>query len=128
MNEIVKFEKTVQKALDEIGSGHVLSSLISDALECKTEIEAEELADGRSPDVEFWNYLSDGVASIVILIEKDLFSVYILKERIENVTPVLDKFSMSEVTELKEALISNFGQSDATAILARSLAEYWLST
>lgn len=128
MNEIVKFEKTIQKALDEIGSGYALSTLISDTLECKTEIEAEELADGRSPDVEFWNYLSDGVASIVTFIEKDLFSVYVFKEQIENVTPVLDKFSMSEVNELKEALISNFGQSDATAALTRSLAEYWLST
>lgn len=128
MNEIVKFEKAILNALDEIGSGYTLSSLISDTLECKTEIEAEEIADGRSPDVEFWNYLSDGVASIVTFVENDMFSVYVFKERIENVTPVLNRFSMSEVNELKEALISNFGQSYPTAILARSLAEYWFTT
>ena len=94
MNEIVKFEKTIRKALDDIGSGYALSSLISDTLECKTGIEAEELAAGRSADVEFWNYLSDGVASIITFIEKDQFSVYVFKERIENVTPVLDRYSM----------------------------------
>ena len=128
MNDIAKFEKIIQKALDDISSKYPISSLIRDTLECKTEIASEELAGGGSQDVEFWNYLSYGVASIVTFVEKEQFSVYIFEERIEKVTPILDGFSMAEVEELKKALVSEFKQSEATAKLARPLAEYWLTT
>jgi hypothetical protein len=126
MNDIAKFESQIQKALDEIGSRYLISNIISETLECKTEIVADEIAHGGSEDVEFWNYISDGLASIVTFIEKDQFAIYVFKERIENVTPILDKFSMSEVEGLKEVLNSEFGQTVATAQLTRSLAEYWL--
>jgi len=127
MNDIQEFENAIKDKLDSIESSYAVSKIIKMTKECKEEIITEELHRGGSPDITFWNYLSDGIASIFTVFSPTSLEIYVFREAVEKVTPFLDTISMSEVSKLKEILKNEFGINKPSCSVARPLAEIWLS-
>lgn len=126
--DLNEFESRLRVLLAEAGCvRYGVSDLHRDTRECRDGIYADDTAHGQLPDSSFYYFIvAEGVA-VFTFFESD-FSVYVFRCDEHDLITETDPLALDDTDACKALLASKYRKTKPDLVIARGLAENWLSS